>query len=109
MVEDVFTEVVGDEAMSAADDKGIYLALAAHGERCELNSSDPTFQLGLDRFNRVRGQIDPQQVVEECARFFHPELKILGSQLQEFIAGAVAGQRQRRLITPGQHEMDRWR
>ena len=110
MDEDVFTQVIGDEAMPAADDE--WISPRRWRRRVSETSCKPATQPSswvCSGTIASSARSSPIRLVEECGGLIHPKLKILGSQLQELMAGAVASQRQRRLVTPGQHEMERGR
>ena len=59
----IFTQVIGDEAMSATDDQLIRPREAPlEGQRHQLEASDPTFQLGLQRHDFIVAEIEPHQI-----------------------------------------------
>jgi hypothetical protein len=102
----VFAEVVGDVAVVAADAGDVRHGLAsAEGERSELQTRDPTLQLGVQRAYFGVGQGEARQPIQEVGGLLQREAKLLRAQLQELVAGPVAGQREWRLAATRQHDV----
>ena len=63
----------------------------------------------MQRNDLVIGKVKPHRAVQELRGLLELEVEILGAKLQQLTASAVAGQRQRRLPSTSQHEMERGR
>ena len=112
-VEDLFDEIVQDEAVAAGerlDEAGdLAVAAVAGGERRQLEAHRPPLGAGLERGHQVGRQPELHDVVEEPVGLFGGEAQVAAADLDQLAAGTQPGQRQRRVGAGGHGEGDVWR
>ena len=80
-----------------------------HRDRGELKRSDPAFGPALQRGDVIRGEVQAGDVVEVGGNFVGGEAQVGGADLDQFTAGPEPRQRQQRVGSAADHQVNvRW-
>ena len=110
-VQDLLDQVVDDVAVvprEPGDEAGDVVA-PLHRQRRQLEGGDPPFGAPLEGLDVARRQCQAHDVVQVRGSLGRREAQVRGADLDELAARPQAAERQRRIGTRGDHEMDAWR
>jgi len=104
-------EVVDDVPVVPGEpgDESADVRPSLHRDRGELERSDPAFGSSFQRGDVVRGEVQTGDVVEVGGDFVGGEAQVGGADLDQFPAGPQPSQRQERVGSAADHQVDvRW-
>ena len=106
-VEHLLREVGQDVAVAAAEagNESRGIPLAAHRQPCQLQAGYPAFGAFFQGSNLGLGQRERQPFVEQIRCFALTEPQVIGPQLRQPVVGVQPAQREGRILTRDQHEV----
>ena len=85
------------------------IPMPLHGKRGQLQPGDPALGAGFQRSHVAVGKRQTHYSIKKLGRFDRGELQVGGAQLGQLAARPQPGQRQRRVLAGGDHQVHRRR